>query len=214
MLLRGKAIVQPLRNGTRSAQRRSHGGVMPKDTDNETAGIANTLQERAERGLTMWLDKHSQLWQARPEIRGQLFLGLYRLRNTLFGIKPSSKRRMIPGRYRDNMAALTAILEAATQNGIKVVLYVAPLRGGVEIPYAAEEYSSFKSEVERLANRPGVVFSNLERLVPDELWGTKDATALGGEGELDFMHFKFGGHQLLAKRLEELVVTSLANTRS
>lgn len=175
----------------------------------ETAGLAGTAQEQAEQGLTGWLDRHSTLWQARSEIRGRLFVGLYQLRNTIFGINPSTKRRMIPGRYRANLAALEAILNSAARGGIKVVLYVAPLRGGVEMPYIEDEYAVFKSEVERMADRPGVVFSNLEGLVPDELWGTKDSTLLGGGQELDFMHFRFGGHRLLAARLNGLVATSM-----
>lgn len=187
--------------------------VMPQDTDNDTAGIANTLQERAERGIVTWLDQHSQLWQARSEIRGQLFLSLYRLRNTLFDINPTSKRRVIPGPYHDNMAALRAILDLAIQNRILVVLYVAPLRQGVEIPYVAEEYDSFKLKVEKLGDRAGVYFVNLEQLVPEELWGTKATTSLEGDRELDFMHFQFGGHQLLANRLTELVLSSLADTK-
>lgn len=179
--------------------------------DQETAGIAQTMQEQAERWLNGWLEAHSSLWQTRPAIRGEIFISLYKLRNTLFGIKATSKRKMIPGRYLANRSALAAILGAAEQNGIRVVLYVAPLRGGVETPYDTTEYSRFKAEVETLAKQHHATYSNLEALVPNELWGEKEATGLGEEAELDFMHFKAGGHQMLAAKLYLLVRDALTS---
>ena len=178
--------------------------------DQDTAGISQTMQERVERVLNTWLDKHSSLWRSRPEIRGQLIYGvLYQFRNWLFGIKASTKRKMIPGRYRENMAALVAILSQAKQNKISVVLYIAPFRGGVENPYVDEDYARFKSEVAAMAESFDVVYANLESLVPEKLWGYKDSTAMDGDVELDFMHFQAGGHKLLARRLEVLVNEAL-----
>ena len=179
--------------------------------DQDTAGIAQTMQERAERALNAWLEKHSQVWEARPAIRGYFFVGLYRLRNALFGIKATTKRKMIPGRYRDNWAALQAILSATRRDGIDVVLYVAPLRSDVETPYDGAEYTRFKAELKTLANQHGATFSNLEALVPADQWGLKDPTGLGEEAELDFMHFKAGGHKLLAAALANLVIDASAN---
>lgn len=194
-------------NGTEIGQRVL---AQAQSVDTETAGIAQTAQERVERSLNTWLEEHSRLWQARPEIRGRLFLGLYQTRNALFGIKPATKRKVIPGRYRNNLGALRAILSVAKGNNIDVVLYVVPLRGGVEMPYVEEQYSSFKSDVEAMAKDFGAVYSNLEALVPDDLWGTKGATTIGGDEELDFMHFQAAGHQILASELEVLVAHAVA----
>jgi len=182
--------------------------AVPQDKD--TAGIAQTLQERAERTLNAWLDEHSRLWEARPTIRGEIFNSAYLLRNTLFGIKATTKRKMIPGRYMANWEALEAIIKAARRSGISVVLYVVPLRNDVEIPYDATEYARFKSSLEDLAAKEDVLFANLEGLVPAELWGTKAGTSLSEETELDFMHFQASGHRLLAETLEHLVVEALA----
>ena len=175
-------------------------------TEDDTSGIAGTLQERVEVGLNGWLGEHSRLWQLRPEIRGWLLIGLYRLRNFVFGIAPSSTRKVIPGRYRDNFLALKAILERAKGMNIQVAMYVAPLRDGVKIPYDPAEYSAFKSEAEALARQYGAAFKNLEHLVPSEYWGSKNSTSLGGEKELDFMHFRHAGHRLLAEALQQLVL--------
>lgn len=181
--------------------------------DHETAGIAQTIQERVERSLNGWVETHSQLWSARPVIRGELFVGLYKLRNAVLGIKATSKRRMIPGRFRDNWAALDAILASAKRNDISLVLYLAPLREGVEIPYDKAEYSRFKSEMESLAKQHKITYANLESLVPAQFWGAKDATGLGDEAELDFMHFQAGGHKQLAARLDQLIADALAGRK-
>lgn len=182
--------------------------AMPQDQ--ETAGIAKTMQERVERALNGWLEKNSQLWAARPAIRGELFIAVYKFRNSLFGIKATSKRKMIPGRYRENWAALQAIMDSAERNGISVVSYAVPLRGDVEIPYDASEYSRFKSDLESLARKRGAIYANLEALVPPELWGSKEATGFGETVELDFMHFQVGGHRILAARLEQLILDALS----
>lgn len=175
-------------------------------TDNEdTAGISHTLQQKVERALNIWLADTSILWAARPEIRGQLMLKLFILRNMVFGIKPTSKRKIIRSRYQDNFAALEGILASAKDAGITALLYIVPLRSDVEGPYVASEYFQFKTDVQLLAKKYHVAFFNLESLVPSELWGTKVSTTGGVSQEIDFMHFQADGHKLLADKLAELV---------
>lgn len=171
----------------------------------DTAGIAHTLQERVERFLNTGLEQHSALWAARPEMRGQILIDLYTWRNTLLGIKPTSKRKIIRSRYEDNMGAMAAIMASASSHGIRMLVYVVPLRNDVEVPYVDSEYQHFKRDVQSLAEQYGARFANLENLVPAELWGSKAATSSGGGEELDFMHFQAGGHRLLAERLAEEV---------
>ena len=182
------------------------------ETKNDSQGLAGTIQDRVENSLNAWMGEHSRLWQLRPEIRGWLFYSvLYPFRNTVLGITPSTTRRLIPGRYRDNFAAIEAILLRAKSEDIRVAVYVVPLRGGVKIPYDASEYAVFKSELERLVLLHGATFENLEKLVPDESWGTKGATSLNSAEEIDFMHFAYQCHQLLAEAIDRLVVESLRN---
>jgi len=173
--------------------------------DQETAGIAQTLQERAEKGLNGWLTDHSPLWAARPQMRGDVLIALYELRNAVFGIKATTKRKVILSRYKKNFGALQATLESARREGTRMIVYVAPLRGGVEIPYDPAEYARFKSEVESLVKQNGAVFAYLEALVPDELWGTKASTTVSAGSEIDFMHFQAGGHKILAAELDRLI---------
>ena len=178
---------------------------------NETNGIAGTIQERVEKNLNHWLRQHSRLWQTRPEIRGWLFYSvLYPFRNSMLGIKPSTARKMIRGRYSNNRAALEETLRSAGSAGTKVALYIVPLRGGNKIPYDPVEYASFKLDVQSLADRYGATFHNMENLVPDAAWGTKGSTSLAGDEEVDYMHFSYAGHQLLAEALHRLTVNAIA----
>jgi hypothetical protein len=148
------------------------------------------------------------IWDSRPSFRGQLLNFLYISRNWIFGINPSTTRKMIPGRYAKNLNAFKEILELAKENRIDVLVYVAPLRNDVKIPYQTQSYSEFKLEIENVTIQKGFYFSNFENIVPPEYWGFKRSSSLGGDRELDFMHFKEAGHQLLAdsiyKRLLEL----------
>jgi hypothetical protein len=175
----------------------------------DTAGLNGTIQDHVERYLNDWFDKNLSFWQARPDARGTLFTHLYLTRNTILGITPSSKRKIIRGRYQDNMNALKAILELAKNNSAQVLVYIAPLRNDVEIPYIKSEYESFKKEVRTLVKEHDAKFANFENLVPAELWGSKGGTTLGEKPEIDFMHFQAGGHTLLANE----VVKQLLNAK-
>lgn len=175
----------------------------------DTTGLNGTIQDYTEKYLNDWFDKNLVFWQARPDARGTLFTHLYLTRNTILGITPSSKRKIIRGRYQDNINALKAILELAKDNSTQVLVYIAPLRNDVEIPYTKSEYENFKQEVQTLVKEHDAKFSNFENLVPAELWGSKGSTSLGEQAEIDFMHFQSGGHTLLANE----VVKQLMNAK-
>ena len=112
---------------------------------------------------------------------------------------------MIPGRYEQNLAALEALLHFAREDGVAVLVYVVPLRRDVDSPYVQEEYERFKQDLPGRVIEGGAIFADLEVLVPGELWGSKDATSVGGAPELDFMHFRAAGHGLLAGALSDLL---------
>lgn len=180
------------------------------DKNEEFAALSNTAQEKVERSINGWLEEKSVLWRSRSELRGQLYLALYRLRNTVFGIKATTKRRIIRGRYSKNMSSLKEILESARNGDISTLVYIAPIRGDVEAPYDLSEYRIFKKDVETIASRTSSVFVNIESLIPAKLWGTKDSTSITEDAEIDFMHFQAAGHSLMAsyilKKLNEKVL--------
>ncbi len=143
------------------------------------------------------------VWKQRGSIRSWVFVDLHYLRNTLFGIKPQSIRKMIPARMDRNLKALDQILRSAREIDCKVLLYIPPLRTDVPIPYEPDSYFAFKKQVELLAQESGIAFSNFQDIVVAEEWGTKQGTTLAGGEELDFMHFTKQGHEALESAIAE-----------
>ncbi|NOY43636.1 MAG: hypothetical protein GXP26_17605 [Planctomycetes bacterium] len=174
----------------------------PDADDPSLGGVRNTLQEVTEAALNNWLDEHSTLWTMRKDLRGQFFTSLYKLRNLTLNISSQSERRLIPGRYSVNKEAMEALLESASNHQMQVLTYVVPLRNDVKVPYDAKEYEKFKQEVSEIAVNNNADFRDFESLVPGELWGQK-ASIRGKEGGYDFMHFQEGGHELLARAMEQ-----------
>ena len=172
-------------------------GTIKKDM----AALRETVQEKSERYLDTRMEEYLSIWKKRSEMRGSIFISLYKLRNWLFRINPSTARRMIPGRYLLNFMAYKEMLALASERGINVLTYVVPIRNDVEIPYDLSEYTGFKKDFRRLSLESDAVFLDLENLVPARYWGTKPATSLGRNDELDFMHFQDAGHRLLAAAL-------------
>lgn len=163
------------------------------------------LGESIELDINNFLERHSDLWRMRPDLRVQVIYGyLYTWRNLAFGITPNSKRKVIRGRYKDNIEALRITLDSAQKNNIETYVYIAPIRNDVPIPYDNIEYTNFKNEVENIARTYNSNFINYEDLIPANYWGEKGSTGKGSL-EIDFMHFQAKGHQLLAKKLAELI---------
>ncbi|MET0082801.1 MAG: hypothetical protein ABW079_07280 [Sedimenticola sp.] len=170
---------------------------------NDLSAIEDTMQVRYERYLNESLAEIFPVWEGRPDLRGRLFVALYKLRNWVFDITPASVREIIPGSYLRNKEALQAILLRAKAEGVKVLVYVVPLRNDVKIPYDPSQYQYFKKDIRDIADSHDARFINLETLVPSKFWGTKNSTTVGGNQELDFMHFQAEGHRLLADALFE-----------
>lgn len=169
--------------------------------------LDGTPQKRVEAFLTTNLSKVSQIWEMQGEIRARLIISLYKTRNYIFGIDASTVRKLIPARYEKNINALSEILTIANNNDIQTLIYIPPLRNDYKRPYDESEYKKFKKQVRDLSINYHVNFSDLEGLVPNELWGMKGSTTVGKDDdvELDFMHFQMGGHVLLAEQLYTLI---------
>ncbi len=165
-----------------------------------------TPQERSEKYITSWLSDRSEMWRNRPNARGDLFMKLYQWRNQLFGINASTKRKIIPARYDKNLTALSKILNFCQERGINCVVYIPPIRTDVEVPYDLNEYALFKEEVQQITEMTQTSqFHDLDGIIPGKYWGLKASTNTDAEPELDFMHFQFRGHEILADSLEQIL---------
>lgn len=118
-------------------------------------------------------------------------MGLFSLRNRVLGIRPTSKRPVIPYRYDLNREFLGLIADEAARNDVRLILYVIPLNPLSENPYVPGEYAAFKTWLEAFARERRIAFADLERAVPEEHWGE----FMGGP---DFKHFRGEGHRITA----------------
>ena len=167
---------------------------IPITIENRSSKLSNLITKR--------LPIISELPTLNAHFRGNLYL----LRNTIFGINASSKRKILPSSYKKNLSSLEKIIENRRQLGMKTLIYIPPLLYSKTrpsmIPYKIYEYKSFKEEVNNLCQNSSCKFVNLEDVVPDSEWGTKASTSLSSnKEELDFMHFTGKGHISLANVL-------------
>lgn len=168
---------------------------------NKNLNIDENLQDKSESYLNKKLSNVWPLWSERSQFRGSLFNFLYRLRNYVFQINPSTTREILPGEYKKNFQALNSLIQITKENKIKLIIYNVPIRNDVKIPYDNEDYSKFKKDLIIISNKNSLKFLNLEMIVPNNLWGKKISTTISKKKELDFMHFKEQGHEILAKTL-------------
>lgn len=164
-----------------------------------------TINEIIEKKIVNFLDKKISWSSVRSNAQLSIFEFLYRLRNTIFGITPSSIREMKKPFYEKNINALYKVFERLNNNKINGILYIAPLRQDVEIPYNQKEYNQFKDTINDLAKNFSLEFFNLENSILPNLWGVKGGTKLSVEDELDFMHFNEEGHSLFAQEIIKIL---------
>ena len=169
--------------------------------DNQSNALDDTIQNSYENSIDEKLGKIWPLWTKRDILRGELFGTLYLLRNSILGIKATTTRKMIKGKYIKNRNAYQDILNLALDNKIEVLVYIPPIRSDIKIPYELTEYNNFKKEIKDIAEEYKIYFTSLENLVPSEFWGKKASTNLREESEVDFMHFQAEGHRLLAEAI-------------
>jgi len=154
-----------------------------------------SLQVVVEEKLERWADKRWDVWAKRADIFSTfLATEVYQLRNKIFGITAKSKRPKIPLRYEKNLAALRALITAAAEANVKVIVYIPPLRWDTEPPYILEQYQACKADAQRAAKECGALFVDLDKTVPTEFWGDR-------YGDIDFMHFQVGGHKIMGEEL-------------
>lgn len=175
---------------------------MRSNSNNDADGEVST-QEKFELLIDNFLSEtFADVWPKRKDAQGFIFSSLYTLRNFVFNINPSTVRRKIPERYDNNMKALDLIIKDAVSNNISIYLYIPPIRDDHKIPYDLDDYQLFIRDVSLKAEEDNsIFFKDYSNIVPSEYFGTKESTSLSKKDELDFMHFRFEGHEILGDSL-------------
>ena len=145
--------------------------------------------------INKYLNNISDSYKNRGNIRSYFYGELYYIRNWVLNINPSSKRKKIQRLYKKNMQALSDIINFCKNNNIKPILYIAPIRQDIEIPYVQKEYLQFKIDVDSIYS-----VYDLDNIIPTIYWGKT-------KGDwVDFMHFKGEGHKILASELHKILL--------
>ena len=103
--------------------------------------------------------------------------------------------------HMNKSKAIKEITKLTKDFKIKTFVYVAPIRNDVNIPYNKKDYENFKNDLNQLTLNNNIIFKNLEKIVPNQLWGNRLSTNLKDKNEIDFMHFKEEGHTILSKNI-------------
>lgn len=153
----------------------------------------NSFEHRLRTGV----GRYVPLVRLRKELNVVLTYGvLYQARNKLLGIKNTTKRPIIQGRYDLNKQLLQMMIDVAQANGVQLIIYINPLNPQAENPYVTSEYVAFKRWAETTARGARIPFANLEGVVPQDAWGL----FMGGP---DFKHFAGEGHLRTAEAIAE-----------
>ena len=110
---------------------------------------------------------------------------------------------MIPGSYVKNLNALEDLMNISKINETNILIYTAPIRSDIKIPYDINEYTEFKNDLKKLSKNFNIKYQNFENIIPNSLWGKKNSTTIDKKDEVDFMHFRAEGHDLLANIIFE-----------
>ena len=143
----------------------------------------------------------------------KLRVDIYKLRNFIFNIKPTSIRRVKRAAYQDNIMSLMNILDERKIGKLKTFIYIPPLLNSDNkgpIPYDKNEYSIFKNELKNICKTEKCIYLNLEKSVPNEFWGLKSSTTFNKDKlEIDFMHFTEKGHNILSEKLLDILIANI-----
>ena len=150
-------------------------------------------------------------------LNGKFRTDIYRLRNSIFNVKPNTIRPIKKGPYKNNLKALEKIINDRYNRNLNTIIYIPPLLFSNEknkIPYKSKDYIIFKKTIKKKCQLGKCIYFNLENSVPNELWGLKASTSfIKRDHELDFMHFTGEGHKILAKKFEIIFYKDLNQSK-
>ncbi len=165
----------------------------------DSSKISKSLDKKIDFFLESNLSNYFGLWHFRKNMKAQLLTDLYFLRNWALNINASSIRKMISPRFLRNMKCMAEILKTCKNSNIPLIVYIAPIRQDLSIPYDLDQYSKWKKEIEMLTSQYNAIYINLESLIPPKLYGSYH------NDDIDYMHFKGEGHKILAEKIKTYV---------
>jgi len=165
---------------------------------------SSTIAQRVESRLQRVAEQWAFLAQ-RDELNAEFVLTYLRVRDGVFGITPASLRPLPETAYRANLQLLELACRYARAQGIRLIVYLSPVRNAKPSPDAPEDLEKLRRDLLRLCGPYGAVFLNYTEVVPEKLWSKYAVNVsnlrAGVAGQPDFVHLTGAGHRLLAERL-------------
>lgn len=134
----------------------------------------------------------------RHEQKKEFYELLYRCRLYFLRLKPSTARSVTGVRLLRSRASLEAIADLCRRNGIRLVLFNAPLNPLVDLYRTQEDRTHYYGFLTEFASRNGVTLLDLEKSVPEAYWGRYYNSP-------DPLHLGRRGHQLVAGLMQSAV---------
>ena len=167
-----------------------------------------SIQDLAEKKINHFLNVCCNHESKKKYATYRIYHNLYLLRNYIFKINPSSERKIIPSFYQDNIESLKEIIKFSKENNIKLYFYIAPIRTDIKLPYNINEYNNFLDYSKKVSDTNNVNFKSFEKIIPNNLWGTKPGTSVDRKVEVDFMHFQGPAHKILSTNIYNFLKTN------
>ena len=155
------------------------------------------------------IEKRLKLLDLLNHLNERFRVDIYKIRNYVFNIKPSTVRNIRKPIFHENIKALENILDFRDKKRLKTIVYIPPLLNSVNggpIPYERADYINFKKQISAICNSQNCSYFNFENEVTTNLWGLKNSTNIKKqELELDFMHFTGKGHKIIADKFSKIL---------
>lgn len=174
--------------------------------------IDNASQSNIEK-LNYKLKNKTNIFYKLNSLNEKFRIHIYKLRNFVFNVKPTSIRRIKLSPYNENFNSLKNILHKRKNSKLKTFIYIPPLLNSDKkngIPYDKDEYEKFKKDLKNICKEEVCKYLNLEKSVPNELWGLKNSTTFNKDKlEIDFFHFTDKGHDIFSQKLLDILISYL-----
>lgn len=128
---------------------------------------------------------------------------IYNLRNYIFNINSSSKRKIIKSYYDKNLNSYKSILKQNNKIDLKFISYFVPMRKKPFEIYDQKEYQKFKKDILDINFKFGQKVYDLDSIIPSNNFNSLD------KNFFDYMHFDYNGHKKLSSELENILIKLL-----
>lgn len=164
----------------------------------ERSATAGTPQELLEEALVRRIENAWPAYRSRGALMAAAITA-WRMPLTTAAFKLFSRpQQAIPEELQEwNTAGLDAMLRFADADGVEVFIYKVPHRPGEEpFFHPRDEYDAYHAELEARCEREDRPYTDLETLVPADLWG------ITNNWQPDVFHFRNRGHELLGEAVD------------